>query len=506
MTLHQSVAALLLLMSVAAAQSAFAQKEDPFPPEIPKVWDEQALATWATPVAGLNVRPGHFSEPEYYRAPIDNYRTYPVYAPGREPAGYWEMLQKVGPKPLIDPSKLRSKRDWLAAGQAVFEQADHLSLRSWDPKVITVIRSPAMLKNLPYVSPDGTLRLLRWVPTEKGVAIGHLNCGSCHTREEPDGTRLNGPPARGEASNPIRRLVGAEDVANSPFHIAESLGEKMYRAFGAPWVKDDAHERLKQMSQDELAALNASVGLAKGVIPRWNGSVFFPAKVPDLIGVADRKYLDHTGTHANRGIGDLMRYAALISYAESAEFGSHQMLAPEQRKICGRLPDEAFYALALYIQSLQPPPNPNRFDESARAGQQIFAREGCAGCHTPGLYTNNKLTLAKGFTPPADRPSTIDLIAISVGTDPNLALKTRKGTGYYKVPSLRGVWYRGHFMHDGSIASLEEMFDPDRLKDTHEPGGWNPPGVRARAVPGHEFGLRLNRDEKASLIAFLKTL
>jgi len=26
-------------------------------------------------------------------------------------------------------------------------------------------------------------------------------------------------------------------------------------------------------------------------------------------------------------------------------------------------------------------------------------------------------------------------------------------------------------MHDGSIASLEEMFDPDRLKDTHEPGG-----------------------------------
>jgi hypothetical protein len=157
------------------------------------------------------------------------------------------------------------------------------------------------------VSPDGTLRLLRWVPTEKGVAIGHVNCGSCHTREEPDGTRLNGPPTKGEAANPIRRLVGGEDVANSPFHIAESLGEKMYRAFAAPWVKDDVHERLKRMSQDELAAWNGSVVLAKGVIPRWNGSVFFPAKVPDLIGVADRKYLDHTGTHVNRGIGDLMR-------------------------------------------------------------------------------------------------------------------------------------------------------------------------------------------------------
>jgi cytochrome c peroxidase len=228
--------------------------------------------------------------------------------------------------------------------------------------------------------------------------------------------------------------------------------------------------------------------------------------VPDLIGVADRKYLDHTGTHGNRGIGDLMRYAALVTYAESAEFGSHEMLTAEQRKISGRLPDEALYALALYIQSLQPPPNPNRFDERSRAGRQIFAREGCPGCHTPGLYTNNKLTLAKGFVPPADRPAPLDVMALSVGTDPSLALKTRKGTGYYKVPSLRGVWYRGHFLHDGSLASLEEMFDPNRLKDTHEPGGWNPPGVRARAVPGHEFGLRLTPNEKASLIAFLKTL
>ena len=506
MTFRPYVVNLFLFLSAAAGQPALPQNERPFKPHIPKVWDEQALAAWATPVAGLNVPPGHVPEAEYYRAPIDNYQTYPVYAPGREPDGYWQMLQTVGPKPLIDPSKLRSRGDWIQAGKTVFDQADHLSLRSLDPKVIAALRSPGMLKNLPYVSPDGTLRLLRWVPTEKGVAIGHLNCGSCHTREEPDGTRLNGPPARGEASSPIRGLLGAEHVATSPFHIPESLGEKMYRAFAVPWVKDDVHERLKQMSQDELAAWNGSQALAKGVIPRWNGSVFFPAKVPDLIGVASRKYLDHTGTHANRGIGDLMRYAALVSYAESSVFGSHQMLAPQQRRMYGRLPDEAFYALALYIQSLQPPPNPNAFDKRARAGQQIFAREGCSGCHTPGLYTNNKLTLAKGFVPPAGTPARLDVMAMSVGTDPNLALKTRKGTGYYKVPSLRGVWYRGHFLHDGSIASLEEMFDPDRLTETHRPGGWNAPGVRTRAVPGHEFGLHLAQDEKAALIAFLKTL
>jgi hypothetical protein len=87
-----------------------------------------------------------------------------------------------------------------------------------------------------------------------------------------------------------------------------------------------------------------------------------------------------------------------------------------------------------------------------------------------------------------------------------LALKTRKGTGYYKVPSLNGVWYRGHYLHDGSAATLEEMFDPDRLKDTHVPGGWLPPSMRTRAIKGHEFGLKLKLDEREQLIAFLRTL
>src|SRR5262245_61648536 len=33
---------------------------------IPKVWDETALADWATPVAGLNVRPTNMSAGDYY--------------------------------------------------------------------------------------------------------------------------------------------------------------------------------------------------------------------------------------------------------------------------------------------------------------------------------------------------------------------------------------------------------------------------------------------------------
>jgi hypothetical protein len=50
------------------------------------------------------------------------------------------------------------------------------------------------------------------------------------------------------------------------------------------------------------------------------------------------------------------------------------------------------------------------------------------------------------------------------------------------------------------------MFDPDRLKETHLPGGWNPPGGEARAIKGHEFGLTLESQEREQLIAFLRTL
>lgn len=216
--------------------------------------------------------------------------------------------------------------------------------------------------------------------------------------------------------------------------------------------------------------------------PGGNGSLYYPAKVPDLIGIKDGKYIDHTATHLHRSIGDLMRYAALVSFAETTDFGPYHVLLSDTKRVQARLPDEALYALALYIYSLQPPPNPNPFDAEAKAGQRIFEREGCVMCHTPPLYTNNKLTLARGFTPPKDVPATLDILPISVGTDPGLALNTRKGTGYYKVPSLKGVWYRGHYLHHGAVTSLEEMFDTDRLKETHLPGGWSPPGTKTWAI------------------------
>jgi mono/diheme cytochrome c family protein len=480
----------------------------PRTPKVPRIWDESALESWATPLAGLNERPTHMSAAEYYAIPEENLRTYPVYMPAQEPPGYWETLLRVGPQQLIDRERIETDADWVAAGKAVF--FDSVVLRTFDAKVIATARDQTAMKALGTGPlPDGTINGLRWVPTQDGVALGFTNCSACHLLFLPDNTQVPGASSFA-IPNAFRNGVGAAIRAaertlpgETPFSFSGTIGSAAYQAYGVPWINDLAGERLREITQAEYNAWIAA-GIRGGGVARFNGSILYPTKIPDLIGIESRKYIDHTGTHRHRGIGDLMRYAALVSFAEAVDFAGHRMILPDTERFRTRLPDEALYALALYVYSLQPPPNPNPFDAQAEAGQELFRRERCGRCHTPPLYTNNKLTLALGFSPPKDAAE--DILHVSVGTDPGLALKTRKGTGYYKVPSLKGVWYRGRYLHDGAVGSLEEMFDPGRLHSDHVRGGFAPVGADSGAIPGHEYGLDLSPQERAQLIAFLRTL
>lgn len=170
-----------------------------------------------------------------------------------------------------------------------------------------------------------------------------------------------------------------------------------------------------------------------------------------------------------------------------------------------RTPDALLYALAIYLYSLKPPANPNPVDSHSQRGSQVFQASGCPQCHTPPLYTNNRLTLAAGFQPSTALTKTADIMPISVGTDPNLALKTRKGTGLYRVPSLRMLWLEAAFLHDGSIGSMEELFDPVRLNPDFRSSNWSK-WTEPHAVKGHPFGLTLPADDRSALVAFLKTL
>jgi hypothetical protein len=486
-----------------ALSSAFGQSAEKRI-EAPRFWNDRDLADWATPVAGLNVRPGHYSEKEYYSAPVGDWvRTYPVYFPGREPAGYSDMLRNAKPEPLITPGA-RTMADWVKEGKGVFHEMDIPYLRSYDPKLAETLRSVADFKKLGgHPQKDGTVSGLRWVPTSKGLALSVQDCAGCHSRVMPDGSILDGAPGNDSGDGVFGSFVGHDSPGFLEFFSpGETPVMVTWRFWAAPWVPNDIHARLKSMTMAD----GRDFGFVVGVIPRFNSSPFYPTKIPDLIGIRNRKYIDHTATHLLRGPQDLMRYSALVSCCDIADFGPYRMLTDKGRRILYRFSDELLFALAQYIYSLEPPQNPNLGDPRAAAGKKVFDREGCGGCHAPPLYTNNNLTLAAGFAPPPEHPLGDDILPISVGTDPHLALKTRKGTGLYKIPSLRGVWYRGLFSHDGSVTSLEQWFDPVRLRDDYVPSGFKGYKVIHRALPGHEFGLKLDVEDKVALIAFLKTL
>ena len=94
----------------------------------------------------------------------------------------------------------------------------------------------------------------------------------------------------------------------------------------------------------------------------------------------------------------------------------------------------------------------------------------------------------------------------SVDTEPGLALNSRKGTGFYKIPSLRGLWSRARLLHDASVMDLEELFDAARLRPDYVRRGWSPPGITKGPIPGLEFLTKLSSDDKTALIAFLRSL
>jgi len=473
-----------------------------FTPAVPKTWDDQAMASLELPPADPAVSRAHVSADYYYSIPVRPiYKSYPVYAPGKEPLGYEEWLKQQEPETVFDASKLKTVADWIKAGEVVFDAPTFYD---------TLVRAADVKDSLWHekigasAATDGSLPYFRYVVREKGkVELGTISCAMCHTRVMSDGTVIKGA----QGNFPFERA--GVHFAKQRF-IPERLRIFERSFFWAPWVKPDPLEGLDQMSLDQMAEWHAAI--PPGVIARQGSSPFYPPQVPDLIGVKELKYLDHTGLQSHRSIEDMMRYSALNQGADNlASYGGFIPGARDFRTLPDsstqrRYSDEQLYALALYLYSLKPPANPNKFDAAAARGQKVFKREGCAVCHTPPLYTNNKLTPAPGFNVPAEHLKKYDILPLSVGTDPSLALKTRRGTGYYKVPSLKGLWYRAPIEHNGSVATLEDWFDPRRLKDDYAPTGFRGAAVKTRAVKGHAFGLDLTASERRDLIAFLKTL
>jgi cytochrome c peroxidase len=143
------------------------------------------------------------------------------------------------------------------------------------------------------------------------------------------------------------------------------------------------------------------------------------------------------------------------------------------------------------------PPNQNpgqvnfaNFNPQENQGKQLFfGVAGCARCH--GTET---------FTAPGARNNGLDLVFTDNGVGEatgNTALN-----GLFKTPSLRGIELSAPYMHDGRFTTLEEVVEH------YSTGVKNHPNlsIELRTPNGAPRNLNLNAEDKAALVAFLKTL
>jgi cytochrome c peroxidase len=88
--------------------------------------------------------------------------------------------------------------------------------------------------------------------------------------------------------------------------------------------------------------------------------------------------------------------------------------------------------------------------------------------------------------------------------DPGLGGNNPANYGLFKVPSLRNIELTAPYMHDGRFKTLEEVVD--HYNSGGKPSPTLDPLMARVQFAKHGGTLHLTADQKADLIAFLKTL
>lgn len=185
-----------------------------------------------------------------------------------------------------------------------------------------------------------------------------------------------------------------------------------------------------------------------------------------------------------------------------------------------------------WLDELPPPKYPFPVDAPLAArGQAIYARD-CAACHAPGgQRTGTVIPLAEVGT---DRHR-LDMWtqgASDAYTNYDggyWQFKTFKKTDGYASVLLDGVWLRAPYLHNGSVPTLADLFEPPELRtklfwrgydvyDQQRVGfvSTGPEAERAgtpfdttrpaNSNAGHLWGTALPAEDKRALIEYLKTL
>jgi cytochrome c peroxidase len=159
----------------------------------------------------------------------------------------------------------------------------------------------------------------------------------------------------------------------------------------------------------------------------------------------------------------------------------------------GLTPDDVSRALASYVRSiLSAGSRFDRFVDGDRAalsddeqrGLAVFRGKGnCTACHVGPNFTD-------------ERTHVTGVAWTSPGQGQPPVLKDEGGgRGAFKTPTLREIARTAPYMHDGSLATLDEVVD------FYDRGGNPNPAMDPEMRPS-----RFTADEKRALLAFLQTL
>jgi cytochrome c peroxidase len=120
-----------------------------------------------------------------------------------------------------------------------------------------------------------------------------------------------------------------------------------------------------------------------------------------------------------------------------------------------------------------------------RGRELFFGKAGCATCHAPPFFTDNRFH-ALGV--PQVGPKADDPGRFTVTGD-------ERERGAFRTPTLRNVALTAPYMHDGALATLEEVVA------FYEGGGGAVPGKSPLIQP-----FTLGAGERAALVAYLEAL
>jgi cytochrome c5 len=260
--------------------------------------------------------------------------------------------------------------------------------------------------------------------------------------------------------------TGAIELTCSTCHAATAGGSLQA---GLPNARLDVGAALLAAGAQGTAATAALAQWGPGRLDVTTETGLEPVALPDLRPVRWLTHLHRDGTLAQRDIVTLaVRIETLVTTSND------QVIRP---------PRIVALALAAYVWSLADAlPSLEVSKAASPRGAELFA-SACAGCHAPPGLTGAPVPLA------------------TIGTDPTVGLSLDRGTGAYRVPSLHGVGTRGPLLHDGTVATLGDLFDPARTT-----AGFVSKLHGAGAVPGHPFGLGLGADDRAALVSYLGAL